>query len=110
MKKLLILMLFALPVMAAQDVIICDMPDQRTDGTSLPLSDIDKIVWVVDGTEAERTDICEFTLKGNDGNYSVQAFTLDTGGRVSVLTDPKSFTLVTANPSAPRNIRRKGNE
>lgn len=107
MKSLIgiILLLFTVSVNAASTAILCDMPTERVDQTPLPLTDIEGIVWVVDGTEVMQTDGCRFVLTGADGDYSVQAFTKDTGGRVSVLTPPKSFSLTTANPKPPMNLR-----
>lgn len=112
---LLILALVGLPVQAATyqlgvdtvKPITCTNPTQRTDGTSLPASDIKEVRITVAGTGYTKTitmpggctrvDLDITTLSA--GTYQMVGVTEDTGGRVSAVSPAVPFTLLA--PIAP---------
>ena len=90
---------------AADRTINCDPPTQRADGTPLTPAEIANYEWWVDGQMDGTSTACQYVLSRPDGSYNVQAKTVDTGGRVSVASPAVNFTLTTANPNPPTNLR-----
>lgn len=87
---------------AATRNITCTPPTERTDGTPMTVAEIANYEWWVDGVMDGTSTDCAYVLDKPDGTYNVQAKTIDTGGRVSVASQPpKSFTLTTADPNPP---------
>ncbi len=90
---------------AADRTITCDPPTQRADSTPLTPAEIANYEWWVDGQMDGTSTACQYVLSRPDGSYNVQAKTVDTGGRVSVASPAVNFTLTTANPNPPTNLR-----
>jgi len=101
---LFFLLALAKEVSAAR-VINCTPPTERADGTPLTQAEIANYEWWVNGTMDGTSTNCQYSLDKPDGTYNVQAKTVDTGGRVSVASPGKSFTLTTSLPNPPTNLR-----
>lgn len=91
---------------AADRTITCDPPTTRDDGTPFDAAtEVANYEWWIDGTMDGTSTACSYVLTRPDGDYNVQAKTVDTGGRVSQASPGKQFTVTTANPNPPSNLQ-----
>lgn len=93
--------------MAASYLITCDPPTARTDTTPFDAStELKQYNWYVNGTlQPGSSPVCEYLLNEADGTYDVRASSVDMADREGPQSSPKDFTLVTAAPNAPANLR-----
>ena len=87
---------------AADYLVQCDPPTEREDGTPLDLNEIREYEWYVNGALSGTSVSCEYLVVAPDGTYEIVARTIDTDGRTSKDSIPKSVTLQTAPPLPPR--------
>ncbi len=83
----------------------CSPPNQRSDGTSLSANEISGYNWYINGRQEGSTTDCQagtrITTTLPDGNYTVEATTVDSNGLESITMSNsviKTFTTAAPNP------------
>lgn len=112
---LLLVGCFVGKVNAADRTITCDPPTHDVGPDGLPFTSddqpfgpgrvIDGYNWHVDGVFEQNTPDCSWVLSKPDGSYDIRVSTITTPGGEGPQSPVVNFTLTTAVPNPPSNLR-----